>query len=35
MLSMGVEKIGDMTVIECTGSIVRSDAALKLRNAVT
>ena len=34
MLSVYVEKIGDMTVIECEGRIVRSEAAFKLRKAV-
>jgi len=35
MLSLGIENIGEMAVIECKGRIVRSDAALKLRAAVT
>ena len=34
MLSVHVEKIGEMTVIECEGRIVRSEAAFKLRKAV-
>jgi anti-anti-sigma regulatory factor len=35
MLTLGVENIGDIAVVACKGTIVRSDAALKLRNAVT
>ena len=35
MLSIYVENIGEMAVIECEGRIVRSDAAFKLREAVT
>ena len=35
MLTLGIEHIGDMTVVECRGNIVRSDAAVKLRQAVT
>ena len=35
MLTFGVENIGDITVVACNGTIVRSNAALKLRNAVT
>jgi anti-anti-sigma regulatory factor len=34
MLSVYIENIGEMTVIECEGRIVRSDAAFKLREAV-
>ncbi len=34
MLTLNIENIGDMTVVDCKGSIVRSDAALKLRQAV-
>lgn len=34
MLSVGVENVGEMAVIECRGRIVRSDAAFKLREAV-
>ena len=34
MLTMGIERIGDMAVVECKGRIVRGDAALKLRAAV-
>jgi anti-anti-sigma regulatory factor len=34
MLTLNIENIGDMTVVECKGRIVRSDAALKLREAV-
>ena len=33
MLTIGVENIGDMAVIECKGQLVRSDAAFKLRQA--
>jgi ABC-type transporter Mla MlaB component len=35
MLTLGIEKLGDMAVVECKGRIVQSDAALKLRKAVT
>jgi anti-anti-sigma regulatory factor len=35
MLRVQVEKIGDMAVVECEGRVVRSDAAFRLRNAVT
>jgi anti-anti-sigma regulatory factor len=34
MLSVHIEKIGDMAVIECEGRIVRSEAAFRLRKAV-
>ena len=34
MLRVHVENIGEMAVIECEGRIVRSEAALKLREAV-
>ena len=35
MLSIHTENIGEMAVIECKGRIVRSEAAFKLREAVT
>jgi anti-anti-sigma regulatory factor len=35
MLTVHIENIGEMAVIECEGRIVRSDAAFKLRDAVT
>jgi anti-anti-sigma regulatory factor len=35
MLNLNVEKMGDVTVIRCEGRIVRSDAAFRLRDAVT
>jgi anti-anti-sigma regulatory factor len=35
MLHIHTENIGDMAIIECEGRIVRSDAAFKLREAVT
>jgi len=35
MLSIRIENIGEMAVIECEGRIVRSEAALELRKAVT
>jgi anti-anti-sigma regulatory factor len=35
MLSIHIEKVGDMAVVECEGRIVRSEAAFMLRNAVT
>jgi anti-anti-sigma factor len=34
MLSVYIENIGDMAVIECEGRIVQSEDALKLREAV-
>ena len=34
MLTIHIENIGDMAVIECEGRIVRSEAAFKLRDAV-
>ena len=35
MLTLGIERIGDMAIVECKGRIVRSDATLKLHEAVT
>ena len=35
MLSVHMEEIGGMTVIECEGRIVQDEAAFKLRSAVT
>jgi anti-anti-sigma regulatory factor len=35
MFDIHTDKIGNMAVVECEGSIVRSDAAFKLRDAVT
>ena len=35
MLNVTVENIGDLAVVECEGKIVRSEAVLKLREAVT
>ena len=35
MLRVNTENIGDMAVVECKGRIVRSEAAFKLRKAVT
>ena len=34
MLSIHIENIGEIAVIECEGRIVRSEAAFKLRGAV-
>jgi translation initiation factor 2 gamma subunit (eIF-2gamma) len=34
MLSVYVENIGEMAVVQCEGRIVRSEAAFKLREAV-
>ncbi len=34
MLSIHIENIGEMAVIECEGRIVRSEAAFELRKAV-
>ena len=35
MLALRIEKIGELAVVECEGRIVRSEAAVKLREAVT
>jgi hypothetical protein len=35
MRSVHIENIGDMAVIECEDRVVRSEAAFKLREAVT
>jgi anti-anti-sigma regulatory factor len=35
MLNLNVEKIGKVAVLHCEGRIVRSDAAFRLRDAVT
>jgi anti-anti-sigma regulatory factor len=35
MLNISIEKIGDLAIVECEGRIVQSDAAFKLREAVT
>ena len=35
MLNVHIEKIGDVAVVQCEGRIVRSDAAFKLRDAIT
>ena len=35
MLNLTVEKIGKVAVLHCEGRIVRSDAAFRLRDAVT
>ena len=35
MLTVHIENIGDLAVIECEGRIVQSEAAFKLRDAVT
>jgi len=34
MLTLRIEHIGDMAIVECKGRIVRRDATLKLREAV-
>lgn len=34
MLDLGMERIGDLGIVECSGRIVRSEAAFKLRRAV-
>jgi len=34
MLELDVEKIGELAVVECKGSVVRSEAAFHLREAV-
>ena len=35
MLNLSVENIGDLAVVQCEGRIVQSEAAFKLRDAVT
>jgi anti-anti-sigma regulatory factor len=35
MLKINVDNIGDLVVVECEGRIVQSEAAFKLRQAVT
>ena len=35
MLTLRMDHIGDMAIVECKGRIVRSDATLKLHEAVT
>ena len=35
MLTLSIERIGDMAIIECKGRIVQSDATIKLHEAVT
>jgi hypothetical protein len=35
MLNVTVEKIGELTVVDCEGRIIKSDSAYKLREAVT
>ena len=35
MLNVTVENIGELAVVECEGRIVQSEAAFKLREAVT
>ena len=35
MLKINVDNIGDLAVVECEGRIVQSDAAFRLREAVT
>ena len=34
-MDLHIEKIGDLAVIKCEGRVVRSEAAFKLREAVT
>lgn len=35
MLTVNIDKIGDLSVVECEGRIVRGEAAFKLRDVVT
>ena len=35
MLDLGIERIGELAIVECGGRIVRSEAAFELRRAVT
>jgi len=34
-VDLHIEKIGDLALVECKGRVVRSEAAFKLREAVT
>ena len=35
MLDLSIDRIGDLAVVECEGRITRTEAACKLRDAVT
>jgi anti-anti-sigma regulatory factor len=35
MLNVNVDHIGDLAIVECEGRIVQSDAAFRLREAIT
>jgi len=35
MLDVAIERIGELGIVECIGRSVRSEAAFKLRRAVT
>ena len=35
MLDLGIERIGELGIVECIGRLVRSEAAFSLRRAVT
>jgi hypothetical protein len=35
MMNLSVENIGDLALVQCEGRIVQSEAAFKLREAVT
>ncbi len=35
MLKLNIDNIGDLAIVECEGRIVHSEAAFKLRDAVT
>ena len=35
MLKLNIDNIGDLAIVECEGRIVQSEAAFKLRDAVT
>jgi anti-anti-sigma regulatory factor len=35
MLNISIDNIGDLAIVECEGRIVQSEAAFKLRDAVT
>jgi anti-anti-sigma regulatory factor len=35
MLTVNIDKIGDLSVVECEGRIVQAEVALKLRDVVT
>jgi hypothetical protein len=35
MLNLDIERMGELAIVECTGRIVRSEAAFRLRRTIT